>query len=75
MITLQGALEKSPWNEWFDVSMIISYFGGSNNIFADYNIICIPITINNPKKAVFRIRNILLQSQIVIVYFLLEPVF
>ena len=39
-ITLQGALEKSPillsqyWNlEWLDGTIIISYFGGSNNIF------------------------------------------
>ena len=42
MITLQGAIEKSPillsqyWKfEWLDGSMTISYFGGSNNIFED----------------------------------------
>ena len=41
-ITLQGAIEKSPillsqyWkNEWLDGNIIISYFGGSNNIFVD----------------------------------------
>jgi hypothetical protein len=41
LITLQGAIEKSPillsqyWkNEWLDDSIIISYFGGSINIFA-----------------------------------------
>ena len=32
VITLQGAIEKS---EWLDGNIIISYFGGSNNIFAD----------------------------------------
>ena len=42
VITLQGAIEKSPIllsqyleNEWLDGYIIISYFGGSNNIFAD----------------------------------------
>ena len=42
LITLQGAIETSPillsqyWiNEWLDGNTIISYFGGSNNIFAD----------------------------------------
>ena len=42
MITLQGAIEKSPillsqyWkNEWLDGNIIILYFAGSNNIFAD----------------------------------------
>ena len=42
VITLQGAIDKSPillsqyWkNEWFDGSIIISYFDGSNNMFAD----------------------------------------
>ena len=42
VITLQGAKEKSPillsqyWkSEWLDGNIIISYFGGSNNIFAD----------------------------------------
>ena len=42
VITLQGAIKKSPillsryWkNEWLDGNIIISYFGGSNNIFAD----------------------------------------
>ena len=42
MITLQGAKEKSPIlllqyckNEWLDGTIIISYFGGSNNIFAE----------------------------------------
>ena len=41
-ITLQGAIEKSPillsqyWkNKWLDGNIIISYFDGSNNIFAD----------------------------------------
>ena len=43
VITLQGAIEKSPillsqyWeNEWLNGNIIISYFGGSNNIFAEY---------------------------------------
>ena len=42
LITLQGAIEKSPIllsqyckNECLDGNIIISYFGGSNNIFAD----------------------------------------
>ena len=42
VITLQGVIEKSPillsqyWkNEWLDGIIIISYFGASNNIFAD----------------------------------------
>ena len=35
VITLQGAIEKS---EWLDDTIIISYFGGSNNIFADCSI-------------------------------------
>ena len=42
LITLQGAIEKSPillsqyWkNECLDGNIIISYFGGSNNIFDD----------------------------------------
>ena len=42
VITLQGAIEKSPillsqyWrNEWFNDTIIISYCAGSNNIFAD----------------------------------------
>ena len=45
VITLQGAIKKRPillsqyWkNEGFDGSIIISYFGGSNNIFADCTI-------------------------------------
>ena len=44
LISLQGAIEKSPillsqyWkNEWSDGTIIISFFGGSNNIFADWN--------------------------------------
>ena len=44
VITLQGAIEKSPIlltqclkNDWLDGIIIISYFGGSNNIFADCN--------------------------------------
>ena len=42
VITLQGAIEKSPillsqyWkHEWLDGNINISHFGGSNNIFAD----------------------------------------
>ena len=42
VLTLQGAIEKSPIlllqyckNEWFDGTIIISYLGGSNNIFAE----------------------------------------
>ena len=42
VITLQGTIEKSTillsqyWKfEWLDGTIIISYFGGSNNIFAD----------------------------------------
>ena len=31
VITLQGAIE----NEWLIGTIIISYFGGNNNIFAD----------------------------------------
>ena len=41
-ITLQGAIDKSQilllqyWKfEWLDCTIIISYFGGSNNIFAN----------------------------------------
>ena len=37
VITLQGAIERSPilLSQGFDGTMIISYFGGSNDIFAD----------------------------------------
>ena len=42
VITLQEAIKKSQillsqyWkNEWLDGTIVISYFGGSNNIFAD----------------------------------------
>ena len=42
VITLQGAIEKSRKLlsqylkfEWLDGTIIISYFGSSNNIFAD----------------------------------------
>jgi len=42
VINLQGAIEKGPillsqyWkNEWLDGNIIISYFDGTNNIFAD----------------------------------------
>ena len=42
VITLEGAIEKSPillsqyWkNGSFDGTILISYFGGSNNIYAD----------------------------------------
>ena len=42
VITLQGALEETQillsqyWkNQWLDGTIIILYFGGSNNIFAD----------------------------------------
>ena len=45
VIILRGAIKKSPsllsqyWKfEWFDATIIISYFGGSNNIFADCRI-------------------------------------
>ena len=43
VITLQGAIEKSPillsqyWKFELDGTIIISYFGGSNNIFASCN--------------------------------------
>ena len=43
MITLQGAKEK---NEWLDGTIIISYFGGSNNIFADCNLTTKSIKLN-----------------------------
>ena len=54
MITLQGAIEKSPilllqyWNfEWLDGTKIISYFGVSNNIIADCTYLspfsCVPL--------------------------------
>ena len=43
VITLQGAMEESPilvsqyWkNQLLDGTIIISYFDGSNNIFAEY---------------------------------------
>ena len=43
MITIKGAIEKSPilllqyWkNKEFHSIIIILYFGGTNNIFADY---------------------------------------
>ena len=42
VITLQGTIEKSPIMlsqylkfEWLDGTILISYFYGSNNIFAD----------------------------------------
>ena len=45
MITLQGAIEKSPIllsqyrkNEWLNGNKTISHFDGSNNIFADYKV-------------------------------------
>ena len=45
VITLQGAIEESPillsqyWKfEWLDGTIINSYFGGSNNIFAECGI-------------------------------------
>ena len=44
VITLQGAIEKSPillsqyWkNQWFDGNIIISYFDGSNNIVISFS--------------------------------------
>ena len=53
MITLQGALEKSPillspyWiNEWLNGTIIISYFGGSNKISSTVYL-SIYITIGN----------------------------
>ena len=48
VVTLLRAIEKSPiLNEYFDGSIIISSFDGSNNIFVDCNRkaqppICIP---------------------------------
>ena len=46
VITLQEAIRKSPIllsqyckNEWLVSTIIISYFGGSNNIFADCRLI------------------------------------
>ena len=51
VITLQGAIKKSPillsqyWKfEWLDGTIIISYFGGSNNIFTDCR--CMDAQIN-----------------------------
>ena len=46
VISFQGAIEKSSllllqyWKfEWLDGTIIISYFGGGNDIFADCNVI------------------------------------
>ena len=65
MITLQGAIEKSPisqyWkNYWLDSNMIISYFGGSNNIFANCNyllffMIALPNGIALPTIAIAKV--------------------
>ena len=57
VITLQGAIEKF---EWLDSTIIISYFGGRNNIFADCiksQLICTK-WIANYQKVVFRISDI-----------------
>ena len=57
LITLKGAIEKSPillsqyWkNEWLDGSIIILYFGGSSNIFADCICIYSIYTLTNCSK-------------------------
>ena len=52
VITLQGARKKSPiliseyWkNEGLDGTIIISYFGGSNNIFCRLSNIYVCVTV------------------------------
>ena len=53
MITLKGAIEKSPillsqyWKNYYfkRVTKIISHFDGSNNIFVDYSFILICILV------------------------------
>ena len=52
VITLQEAIEKSPillsqyWIfDWFDGTIIISYFGGSNNTFADCTLISPTVSV------------------------------
>ena len=66
VITLQGATEKSPillsqyWkNEWLDGTIIISYFGGSNNIFADFRIQMFKLGVNPEQntKVNFKLHN------------------
>ena len=49
MIALQGEIDKSPillsqyWkNECLNGTIIIAYFGGINNIFADYTFSKVP---------------------------------
>ena len=61
VITLQGAIKKSlillsqyRKNEWLDSTIIISYFGDSNNIFA--GCICTLLIIH--KKPIYQIRGI-----------------
>mgnify|MGYP007022921225 CR=1 FL=1 len=51
-ITLQGAIEK---NEWFDSTIIISPFGGTNNIFAD--IVCVFIYSGRPECSSYFVLN------------------
>ena len=62
MITFQGAIEESPIlllqykkNEWWDGTIIISYFGGSKNIFADciYVIVLPKIEIMDIRKKIY----------------------
>ena len=55
VITLQRAIEKSPillsqyWkNEWLYGTIINSYFGGSNNIFADCTDRKLKMNLNSP---------------------------
>ena len=67
VITLHGAIEKKPillsqyWkNELFDGSIIISYFSGSNNFFAD----C--MKKNGAKRHAFRSQFLLLHSPLLL---------
>ena len=65
VITLQGAIEKSTillsqyWkNGRLDGNIIISYFGGSNNIFADCIIECDGQNIKRSQTETYRYINI-----------------